>query len=40
MDSENTDDAPRSWGQRNGLTIIVAVMGLLFALVIIVQALT
>lgn len=42
MDSDNSDldGAPASWGQRHGLTIMIAVMGFLFALVIIVQAVT
>jgi hypothetical protein len=42
MDTENSDPggAPASFGQRHGLTIMIAVMGALFALVIIVHTLT
>lgn len=39
-ESERPDGTPPSWGQRHGLTIMVAAMGALFALVILVQALT
>ena len=41
MDSDTEDQggAPPSWGQRHGLTIMIAIMGAMFALVIIVQAL-
>ncbi len=39
------DDTPVSkreltWGQRHGLTIMLAIMGLMFVLVIVVQVLT
>lgn len=41
MDSENSDSgAPASFGQRHGLTIMIAVMGALFVLVMVVQVLT
>jgi len=42
MDSENSDSngAPASWGQRHGLTIMLVVMGAMFALVMVVQAVT
>ncbi len=43
MDSENSDSgapaSPATFGQRHGLTIMVAVMGALFVLVMIVQVL-
>lgn len=37
---EQEDNAPRSWGQRNALTIMLVVMGLMFVLVIVVQMLS
>jgi hypothetical protein len=38
MESDRDDSgAPRSWGQRHGLTIMMVVMAVMFAVVIIVQ---
>ncbi len=39
MDSDR-DDVPRTWGQRNGLTIILVVMAVMFVVVIVVQKMT
>lgn len=37
---ENSTPTHQSWGQRNALTIMLVVMGLMFAVVIIVQTLS
>jgi hypothetical protein len=34
------DDSNRSWGQRHALTIFIVMLGVLFALVIVVQTFT
>ena len=41
MDTDDSDHAnDKTWGQRNALTIMLVVMGLMFVLVIVVQTLS
>jgi hypothetical protein len=40
MDDLNAPATDRTWGQRNALTILLVVLGIMFVLVIVVQKLT